>query len=203
MIRELQEPRSDLSAHCNGPACGARDLMRAVLEDAIRCLAGEIGPTRERAQLAADAREWVAARDARWAFSFDNICDGIGFDSGSLRERLLRNAPVIPFAGGEPSVVGREKRHRPAEDDIVKMIRSGQPLRVVAETFGISVSKVSILSCGLASRLKAERDDQIRSLRQAGWTHRALAAHFGLSRIRILRICARREEREEDSRTAA
>ena len=83
------------------------------------------------------------------------------------------------------------------------MIRSGQPLRVVAETFGISVSKVSIISCGLASRLKAERDDEIRTLRQAGWTHRALAAHFGLSRIRVLRICARREEREEDSRTAA
>ena len=83
------------------------------------------------------------------------------------------------------------------------MIRSGKPLRVVAETFGISVSKVSILSCGLASRLKAERDDEIRGLRQAGWTHRALAAQFGLSRIRILRICARREEREEDSRTAA
>jgi hypothetical protein len=203
MMRELRQAPPDASMHRNGPACGERELMRAVLEDAIRCLAGEIGPTRERPQLAAQAREWVAVRDARWPFSFDNICDGVGLDVGSLRERLLRNAPVIPFADGQPTAVRRTKRDRPAEDDIVKMIRSGQPLRVVAETFGISVSKVSILSCGLASRLKAERDDEIRSLRQTGWTHRALAAHFGLSRIRILRICARREEREEDSRTAA
>src|SRR5439155_800964 len=65
----------------------------------------------------------------------------------------------------------------------------GRPLRVVAQTFGISISKASILSCGLASRMKAERDDEIRRLRAEGWTHRALAAHFELSRIRIIRIC--------------
>jgi len=193
MIRGLQEAPSDTSLNRNGPGCGERELMRAVLEDAIHCLAGETGPSRERPQLAAEARP----------YSFENICDAIGFDADSLRERLLRNAPVIPFADGQQTAVRRTKRARPAEDDIVKMIRSGQPLRVVAETFGISVSKVSIISCGLASRLKAERDDEIRTLRQAGWTHRALAAHFGLSRIRVLRICARREEREEDSRTAA
>jgi hypothetical protein len=83
----------------------------------------------------------------------------------------------------------------------MQMIREGRPLRVVAETFGISISKASILSCGLASRIKAERDEEIRRLRGAGWTHRALAAHFGLSRIRIMRICARR--RLEEDRTAA
>ena len=203
MIRGLQEAPSDTSLNRNGPGCGERELMRAVLEDAIHCLAGETGPSRERPQLAAEAREWLVSGDTWWPYSFENICDAIGFDADSLRERLLRNAPVIPFADGQQTAVRRTKRARPAEDDIVKMIRSGQPLRVVAETFGISVSKVSIISCGLASRLKAERDDEIRTLRQTGWTHRALAAHFGLSRIRVLRICARREEREEDSRTAA
>ena len=203
MIRGLQEAPSETSLHRNGPGCGEREIMRAVLEDAIHCLAGEIGPSRERPQLAADAREWFLSRDGRWPFSFENICDAIGFDVESLRERLLRTAPVIPFSDDQPTAVQRAKRERPAEDDIVRMIRSGQPLRVVAETFGISVSKVSIISCGLASRLKAERDDEIRTLRQAGWTHRALAAHFSLSRIRVLRICARREEREENSRTAA
>jgi len=203
MIRALQEAPSELASRNNGPGCGERGLMRAVLEDAIRCLAGEIGPSRERWQLAADARDWISASDARWPFSFENICDAIDLDPSSLRVRLLRSAPVIPFAGDQPTALRRAKRERPAEDDIVQMIRSGKPLRVVAETFGISVSKVSILSCGLASRLKAERDDEIRRLRQTGWTHRALAGHFGLSRIRILRICARREERDEDSRTAA
>ncbi len=199
MIAAVQEPRSNW----NGPGCGERELMRAVLEDAIRCLAGEVGPSRERPQLAADAREWITARDAQWPFSFDNVCDALGVESALLREKLLREAPEIPFVEGIDTMPRRPRRERPAEDDIMQMIRAGKPLRVVAEAFGISISKVSILSCGLASRMKAERDEEIRALRRAGWTHRALAARFGLSRIRILRICARRGEIREEDRPAA
>src|SRR5437773_1951665 len=109
-----------------GPAASERALMRAVLEDAIRCLIGEVGPRHQRGALA-----------------------------------------------------------------------------VVAQTFGISISKASILSCGLASRMKAERDEEIRRLRAEGWTHRALAAHFELSRIRIMRICQRRTQDPSEGRTAA
>jgi hypothetical protein len=198
MIAAMQEPRSSW----NGPGCGERELMRAVLEDAIHCLAGEVGPSRERPQLASEARAWIVESDSRWPFSFDNICDALGIDVGVLRSKLLREAPEIPLVEGGDVQPRRPRRERPAEDDIMQMIRAGKPLRVVAEAFGISISKVSILSCGLASRMKAERDEEIRDLRRDGWTHRALAARFGLSRIRILRICARREMREED-RTAA
>jgi hypothetical protein len=42
-------------------------------------------------------------------------------------------------------------RESPAEHEIMQMIREGRPLRVVAGAFGISISKASILSCGLAS----------------------------------------------------
>ena len=73
------------------------------------------------------------------------------------------------------------------------MISAGHSLRAVAETLGVSISKVSVLSRGLASRLKVTRDAEIVRLRRAGWLHRALAAHFGLSVTRIVRICARRE----------
>jgi hypothetical protein len=198
MIAAMQEPRSSW----NGPGCGERELMRAVLEDAIYCLAGEVGPSRERPQLAGEARTWIVDSDARWPFSFDNICDALGIEAGGLRSKLLRDAPEIPLVEGGDVQPRRPRRERPAEDDIMQMIRAGKPLRVVAEAFGISISKVSILSCGLASRMKAERDEEIRDLRRDGWTHRALAARFGLSRIRILRICARREMPEED-RTAA
>jgi len=97
----------------------------------------------------------------------------------------------------------RTRRETPAEYEIVQMIREGRPLRVVAQSFGISISKASILSCGLASRMKAERDGEIRCLRGEGWTHRALAARFGLSRIRIMRICQQRGEAPSEGRTAA
>lgn len=186
-----------------GPASGERALMRAVLEDAIHCLAGEIGPVRERPQLAAEARGWIEDDDLHWPYSFANVCDHLGFDASQLRTRLLAQAPALPAY--DPDAVAasaRPRRDTPAEHEIIQMIREGRPLRVVAETFGISISKASILSCGLASRIKAERDDQIRELRSAGWTHRALAARFGLSRIRIMRICARRG-REDEDRTAA
>ena len=187
-----------------GPAAGERALMRAVLEDAIRCLAGEIGPARERPQLALDARAWIEAADLRWPYSFANICDHLGFEPEQLRTRLLEHAPEVPAAGMTLTTATRPRRESPAEHEIMQMIREGRPLRVVAETFGISISKASILSCGLASRIKAERDDEIRRLRRTGSTHRALATQFGLSRIRIMRICARRGREEgEESRTAA
>jgi len=186
-----------------GPAAGERALMRAVLEDAIRCLSGEIGPIRERPQLAVEARAWIESMDLHWPYSFHNVCDHLGFDPARLRVRVLRDAPELPAIDGAQQLAAtRPRRESPAEHEIMQMIREGRPLRVVAETFGISISKASILSCGLASRIKAERDDEIRRLRQSGWTHRALAARFGLSRIRIMRICARRG-REDEDRTAA
>lgn len=187
-----------------GPAAGERALMRAVLEDAMRCLAGEIGPVRERPQLALEARAWIEAVDVRWPYSFMNVCDHLGFEADQLRGRLLRHAPELPAAGIPVQMATRPRRESPAEHEIMQMIREGRPLRIVAETFGISISKASILSCGLASRMKAERDEEIRRLRRSGWTHRALATQFGLSRIRIMRICARRGRVEgEEDRTAA
>ncbi len=186
-----------------GPAAGERALMRAVLEDAIHCLAGEIGPVRERPQLALEARGWIEDADLHWPYSFVNVCEHLGFDAEQLRPRLLRQAPELPEAGTPVSVTTRPRRQSPAEHEIMQMIREGRPLRVVAETFGISISKASILSCGLASRIKAERDEEIRRLRRAGLTHRALAMQFGLSRIRIMRICARRGRVDEENRSAA
>jgi DNA-binding CsgD family transcriptional regulator len=187
-----------------GPAAGERALLRAVLEDAIRCMAGEIGPVRERPMLAAEARDWVSDADRRWPMSFENVCESLGFEPAALRARLLRDHPAVPLIDlGDVRVATRPRRETPAEADVVRMIREGHPLRVVAERFGISISKASIISSGLASRLKAERDEEIRVLRREGWTHRALAARFGLSRIRVMRICARRLPLEEQRRTAA
>ena len=196
-----------------GPAAGERALMRAVLGDAIRCLVGELGPRHRRGALATEAREWIEVADPRWPFSFENVCDGLGLDAANLRRRLLRDAPAatlrevpaptLPDAQQPGGRGVRPRREAPAACDIVQMIQEGRPLRVVAQTFGISISKASILSCGLASRIKAERDGEIRRLRAEGWTHRALAVHFELSRIRIMHICQRRTQAPSEGRTAA
>jgi hypothetical protein len=160
--------------------------MLAVLVDAIQCLAGATGPVRHRARLAADARAWVAECSATWPFSFQRICEALDLDRSRLRTRLLADAPEVPEV--DPP---QKRRRLPAPEDVGRMITEGQPLRAIARAFGISTSKVSVLSGGLASRMKASRDDEIWRLRALGWTHSALAERFGLSRIRVLRICAR------------
>src|SRR5262245_35567195 len=102
----------DAALSHEGPALGERSLMRAVLEDAIRCLAGEGGPRRERAQLAAQARDWMIAADPAWPFSFENICDALGFEMEGLRARLLRDAPTVPEDTDE-APVARPRRALP------------------------------------------------------------------------------------------
>jgi transcription initiation factor TFIIIB Brf1 subunit/transcription initiation factor TFIIB len=72
-----------------------------------RRAAGYGAPTNRRRLRAAAA--YVASRDRRWPFSFENLCEALSLDSGRLR-RALRNVPVpgtapvavhdVPNAGG-------------------------------------------------------------------------------------------------------
>lgn len=195
---------TEILASPAAPGAAERGLMRALLEDAIGCLAGEIGQRRERHALAAEARHWMENRDRQWPFSFENVCDGLDLDAGYLRARLLLTAAPPPASRARRAA--RSERLGgpiPDEHEVGQMIRNGVPLRTVAERFGISVSKVSVLSGGLASRMKAERDAQIRDLHRAGWTYSTLAAHFGLSRIRVMRICTRPVRAVVDGRRSA
>ncbi len=69
---------------------GPRALMLAVLEDAVRCI--EQGRWRRQffvRRLAAEAEAWVRCERREWPFSFVNICEVLGFDSGAVRARLL------------------------------------------------------------------------------------------------------------------
>src|SRR5262245_44844260 len=100
MMRELEATSCDASgilpaqmavgARWNSDTSGPRALMLAVLEDAVRC----IGDGRRRRsfrarRLAAEAEAWVRCNRRDWPFSFVNICDVLGFDADSFRQRLL------------------------------------------------------------------------------------------------------------------
>lgn len=68
---------------------GERRLMIAVLEDAVdvyRKLAG--ARDNRRRALFEDAEAWLESNDRTWIFSFENICDVLGLDSGYLRRGL-------------------------------------------------------------------------------------------------------------------
>ena len=80
-----------------GSGEGVRDLMRAVLLDAIMCLRGRGKPGKDRERLARDARSWFLSTVRSGPFSFESICDVLGISTSYLRTLLLR--PVVAPTG--------------------------------------------------------------------------------------------------------
>jgi hypothetical protein len=122
MIRAIRQQFDAGSLAPEGRAVGERALMRAVLEDAIQCLAAETGPTGKRSRLAAEARAWVADDDLQSPFSFANLCDALGFNCETLRARLLTSAPILlPL---DTAAVGAIEVARPtAPNDLMRVSR--------------------------------------------------------------------------------
>jgi hypothetical protein len=66
-------------------------LMLAVLQDAVTCFQENIAATcKRKSALYYEAEEWFLADDRTYLFSFENICDALGFDAGYLRQGLMR-----------------------------------------------------------------------------------------------------------------
>ena len=66
-------------------------LMRAVLEDAIKCFQRLAVSDKRRAQrLAREAEEWFIAKEDDYVFSFVNICAMLGLDPEYIRLGLKR-----------------------------------------------------------------------------------------------------------------
>ena len=86
---------------------GERRLMLAVLEDALdryRRFALARDP-RGRAEYQG-AREWIDDDELEWLYSFENICEVMGFDAAYLRKRLARAYPSRRLSiGREPQLV--------------------------------------------------------------------------------------------------
>ena len=65
-------------------------LMLAVLEEAVLCFQKYISAGDRRGKaLFRDAEEWIMEENSDWLFSFENICQVLGFDPDYLRQGLL------------------------------------------------------------------------------------------------------------------
>ena len=70
---------------------GEKRLMIAILKDAVECLEKYRGSRNSVGRIHYDnAIEWVEDTGTEWLFSFNNICDLLGFDPDYLREVLLK-----------------------------------------------------------------------------------------------------------------
>jgi len=66
-------------------------LMLAILEDAINCFQDNLlSPSVKGKKFFEEAEEWILDKDGDWIFSFDNICQVLGFNPEYVRHGLLR-----------------------------------------------------------------------------------------------------------------
>ncbi len=76
------------------------DLHVALLAQAIHDLRQ---PRRDRARqrLSHEARLWVMSDDAKWPFSFVNVCTSLGLEAEAVRQRLIRDVEDSARTAGE------------------------------------------------------------------------------------------------------
>jgi hypothetical protein len=68
-----------------------RMLMLAVLEDAIVCFQENVAAVAsKRKALFREAEEWILNEENSYLYSFENICDDLGFEPFYLRRGLMR-----------------------------------------------------------------------------------------------------------------
>ncbi|MBU6282612.1 hypothetical protein KGQ64_10260 [bacterium] len=95
------------------PHRGVRGLMVAILSDALFCLALGRATQVTARRLGRDALSWVLSEDRSGLFAFGSICDALGLDSGSLRQRLLAMPRDLPRRR-DPGRVHRVEAHHVA-----------------------------------------------------------------------------------------
>ena len=107
----------------NGPAGAERELMLAVLNDAIECYwKYQNSAKRSAIRLYQDAKKWIFAEDDSLPFSFHEVCETLELNPGYIRRGILavgRTAPAIESL---------DPRGAPANDrrNIKRKLKSGR-----------------------------------------------------------------------------
>ena len=88
-VQYLRQPRQRLAEPEKRLALA---VLQTVLYDCRTAgLRGTNGRARVRNRQAYDlAMTYVASRDRTWPYSFENLCETIGLDASSLRQRLAQ-----------------------------------------------------------------------------------------------------------------
>jgi len=66
-------------------------FMLAILEDAVACSQKHIfARDSKRKAILHEAEDWILEENSDWLFSFENICEVLGFNPSYVRQGLLR-----------------------------------------------------------------------------------------------------------------
>ena len=78
--------------------------MLAVLQDAVICFQEYVSAKCKRKQsMHDDAQAWISNTDRSYLFSFENVCEALGFDANYMRQGLARWKRAARENGGEKS----------------------------------------------------------------------------------------------------
>jgi hypothetical protein len=65
-------------------------LMLAVLEDAVACFQKHVMVRDAKGEaLFRDVEQWILGKSDDWLFSFENICESLGFNAWYIRQGLI------------------------------------------------------------------------------------------------------------------
>jgi hypothetical protein len=69
---------------------GEKELMMAVLQDAVECFQTYVLSKRPREKrLFQEAEDWILEKNSDWFFSFENICEILELDPDYIRQGLI------------------------------------------------------------------------------------------------------------------
>jgi hypothetical protein len=85
-------------------------LMLALLEDAIGCFQDNLSAQAVgKKKLFDEAEQWIVEKDGDWIFSFDHVCETLGFTPEYVRQGLLRwKEKYKPRHGGAAAWEGKK-----------------------------------------------------------------------------------------------
>ena len=87
-------PEQYCAAQSDSATRRERHLMVAVLRDAVECYQKySLARHPHGRALFAEAVAWIESTDREWPFSYENICDVLGLDAGSVRRNLATWGP--------------------------------------------------------------------------------------------------------------
>ena len=101
---------------------GEEQLMLAVLENAVECFQNNVFAKRpSRKQLFQEAEEWFLDTENEALYSFENICETLGFHPDHIRKGLMswKEARIkLGATDNEPTRIQRRGRYRGRQSSI-------------------------------------------------------------------------------------
>ena len=110
-----------------------KKLMLAILEDAVACYQKYIFAREGKGKiLFSEAEEWIMEPKGDWLFSFDNVCETLGFEPAYLRQGMKKWRASQTAADIEAVAYPLAPRQSKSRRDVPLARRNGRRLRRAA-----------------------------------------------------------------------